>query len=90
MPPNRQIGGVGASTLREQWVLNLGKLHRTRTLLIIVRHVIDTGAHGVAPHEPSIAGLQQFGDGTDVLHSGVEPEVVVVRIKNDWHPVVDG
>jgi hypothetical protein len=57
MPPNRQIGGMGASTLREQSILSLGKLHRCGALLVIIRHVIDSNAHRVTPHDPSIKGL---------------------------------
>jgi hypothetical protein len=54
-----------------------------------LRHVIDPRTHGTAPHQPGIAGLQQFIRRSRVLHSGVEPQIVAVWIKDDWHPVVD-
>jgi hypothetical protein len=41
--------------------LALGRFDGCRTLLVVVRHVIDPGAHGVAPHQPGIEGLQKFG-----------------------------
>jgi hypothetical protein len=52
--------------------------------------MIDATAHGVAPHQPGIEWLQEFGDRCDVLHSGVEPQIIAVSIKDDGHPVVDG
>ncbi len=38
--------------------LNLGKLHRSRAFLVVVRYVIDPRAHGKAPHQPRIAGFK--------------------------------
>ena len=70
-------------------ILHLGEFDGTRAFLIIVRHVIYPGAHGIAPHQPSIVGLQQFGDRSGVLHSRIEPEIVVVGIEDGGHPVVD-
>jgi hypothetical protein len=34
--------------LQEQPILSLDDLHRSRALLVIVRYVIDSGAHGIA------------------------------------------
>jgi hypothetical protein len=48
--------------------LGLGKLHGLRACLIIIRHVVDSGAYRVASHEAGIVGLQQFGDGRQILH----------------------
>lgn len=60
-----------------------------RTFLVIVRHVVDPTAHRVAPHEPGFAGSQQVGDGFDLCHAGIEPQVVAIWIEDHWHPVVD-
>jgi hypothetical protein len=46
--------------LEEETILNLGEFHGQRAFLVIVRHVIDPTAHGIARHQPSIVGLQQF------------------------------
>ena len=70
-------------------MLNLFEFHGCRALPVVVHHVIDPRADGVAPHEPIIIGLQQFGGCTHVRHPRIEPQVVVVGIKNDWHSVVD-
>jgi hypothetical protein len=77
-------------SLGEQPILNLGKLHRSRTFLVVIIDVIDPSAHGVAPHEPRIAELQQVGRHSYVIHPRIKPQVVVVWIKNDGHAVVDG
>ena len=37
--------------LRKQPILSLSKFHRSRTFLVIVRHVVDATAYWVAPHE---------------------------------------
>jgi hypothetical protein len=52
-------------------------------------HVVDPSAHGIAPHQPSIEGLQQFRHLNHILHSRIEPQIVAVRIKDDRHSVVD-
>ena len=74
----------------EQRVLSLDRLHGARTFLIIIRHMIDPRAHGIAPHEPGVERLEQFGRRTVILHAGIEPQVVSVWIEDHWHPVVDG
>ena len=42
-------------------ILSLCKLHRCATLRVIVSHVVDPRAHRIAPHQPGIVRLQQFG-----------------------------
>jgi len=74
----------------EQTVLSLGDLHRSRTLLIVIRHTVDPRAHGIAPHQFGIIRLQQFGGRTHIRHPRIEPQVVVIRIENCRHAVVDG
>jgi hypothetical protein len=61
----------------------------SRAFLIVVPHTIDPSAHGIAPHEPGIIGLQQFGRRAHIVHAGVEPKLVAVWIENHCHPVVD-
>jgi len=36
--------------LPKQAILNLGKLHWFRAFRVVVRHMVDPGAHGIAPH----------------------------------------
>jgi hypothetical protein len=52
-------------------------------------HVIDPRTNGIAPHQPRIVGLQQFGRRNHVPHSRIEPQVIAIWIKNDGHSVVD-
>jgi hypothetical protein len=37
-----------------------GEFHGCGAFFVVVRHVIDPGAYGIAAHQPSIVGLQQF------------------------------
>jgi len=43
--------------------------------------MIDPLAHQIAPHEPGVERLEQFGRRTVILNAGVEPQVVSVRIE---------
>jgi len=70
--------------------LNLGKFHGRGAFRVIVRHVIDPSAYGIAPHLPSIIGLQQFGHRSHILRARIEPQVAAVWIEDHWHAVVDG
>lgn len=65
-------------------------LKRLRALCIIIRRVVDPRANRVRSHQPRIAGLQQIGDRFNVRHSRIEPQVLVVWVKDDGHSVVDG
>ena len=71
-------------------MLSLCKLYGCGAFLVVVSHVVDPGAHGVAPHQPGIEELQQVGHRSHIRHSGVEPQVVAVWIEDHWHPVVHG
>jgi hypothetical protein len=76
--------------LREQTILNLGEFHGCGAFFVVVSHLIDPRAYRIASHQPCIEGLQQFGRRSRVLHPRIEPQVVAVWIKDDWHSVVDG
>jgi hypothetical protein len=54
--------------LREESSLSVGKFHVHGAFLIIVRHLIDPSAHGIAAHLPSVVGLQRFGGRTHILY----------------------
>jgi hypothetical protein len=58
--------------LREKPILNLGKLRRMRTFLVVVSHVVDPSAHGIAPHARGIVGPQQFGRRCHIPHSRIK------------------
>jgi hypothetical protein len=73
---------------REETILSVGKFHRCGAILVVVSHVIDPGAYGITPHQPGIAGLQQFGRLRYILHAWIKPQVVAVWIEDDWHAVV--
>jgi catechol 2,3-dioxygenase-like lactoylglutathione lyase family enzyme len=45
----------------------VGKFHVHGAFLIIVRHLIDPSAHGIAAHLPSVVGLR-FGGRTHILY----------------------
>ena len=73
----------------EKPILGFGDVQRSRALFVIVPHMIDATAHGVAPHLPAVIGLQQFRHRRYVLHSRIEPQIVAVGMENHKHPVVD-
>jgi len=76
------------SWLGKEATLNLRNLNWLRAFLIIIRHGIDSCAHGITPHQPSIAGLQEFARHSQILHPRIEPDVIAIRIKDDRHAVV--
>ena len=76
--------------LQEQPILNLLQFHRRGAFVVVVPRAIDPRADGIAPHQPGIVGLQHFGRRSRILHTRIEPEVVGVWIKDDWHTVMDG
>lgn len=53
-------GHVGKTTrpLREEMILNDERFHRSGAFFVIVNSTIDTTAHGITPHEPSIVRAQ--------------------------------
>jgi len=83
------VGKSNGTLRREEMILNDGVLHLSRAFLVIVNDTIDTTAHGITPNEPSIVGAQQFGHCGHVLHARIEPEIVAVLIKDDWHSVMN-
>src|SRR6266849_9894418 len=70
--------------------LILDNLHGRRALRVVVSDVIDSSAHGVASHQPGVVGPQHFRHHFDTRHPRIEPQVVTVWIKNNWHTVVNG
>ena len=76
--------------LIEKLILSLGRLSRTRTLRVIVRHVVHPSAYGIAAHPASITWLQQFRDRLDVIDARSEPKIIVIRVENHRHSVVNG
>jgi hypothetical protein len=40
---------------------HLSQFQRAQSMLVVIGHVIDVSAYGIAPHQASIVGLQQFG-----------------------------
>jgi hypothetical protein len=74
--------------LRKAAILNLCERHGFGTLLIIVRHIVNPRAHRIAPHQPSIKALKQFGRRSHILHAGAQPQIVAVWIEDHWHAVV--
>ena len=70
-------------------MLNDGRFHASRAFLVIVNGTIDPTTHGIASHHPSIVGPQQFGHRRHILHAWIEPKIVAVWIKDDWHSVVN-
>jgi len=79
-----------AVSLGKEPTLNVCEFHGHGAFFVVVSHVVDPRAYGIAAHQPGVAGLQQIGRRARVPHPRIEPQVVGVRIKNDGHPVVDG
>jgi hypothetical protein len=44
-------------SLQEETTLSLGKSHGRGVLRVVVGHVVDPGAHGIAAHQHCVAGL---------------------------------
>jgi len=44
--------------------------------------VIDPSGERIATHHPSVVGLQQFRGDVHVFHSGIEPQVIRVGVKD--------
>ena len=76
--------------LQEETRLSLGEFHGCGAFLVVIGHVIDPSAYGIAPHQLGIIGLQHVGHRTRIVHSRIEPQVVAIRIENDRHAVMDG
>jgi len=55
--------------LQEEPILNLCEFHGHRAFFVVIRHMIDPCAHGIAPHQPGVAGLQQVGRRDRVPHA---------------------
>jgi hypothetical protein len=61
---------------REEGILHLHDLDRSRAFFVIIGDMVYAIAHRIAPHQPSIVGLQRFGDCHNILHSRIEPQIV--------------
>ena len=57
------------SRLGKEPILRFHNLDRLRAFLLVVPHVVDPPAYGIAPHQPSIVRLQQFECRNHVPHS---------------------
>ena len=66
-------GSYLARTLREESILNLGEFHGCGAFLVVITHMINASAYGIAPHQPSIVGPQQFGRHRHIPHPRIEP-----------------
>lgn len=58
------------------------------TFRVIILLLIETSAHCIASHHPGIVGLQHFQQRVHILHSGIEPEIVIKSVKDDRHAVI--
>src|SRR5580692_12967024 len=76
--------------LGETRILNLGEFHGRGAIRVVVRHVVDRRAHGIAPHRPSIVGLQQIGCRSHILHPRVEPETSKYKRDTGWRSTGGG
>ena len=79
-----------AVQLQEEAILNLGEFNMCRALCVVIGDIVDTSAYRVAPHQSGIEGLQHLRNRRDIGHPRIEPQVIAVGIKDDWHSVVDG
>ena len=56
---------------------------------MIVRWFIDLAAYRIGFHLTSRIGFQQSCQRVLLIEVGVKPYLVVFRMEDDWHPVVD-
>ena len=82
-------GQVLAIILEEQLTLSLEGLHGYRTFFIVVGHVVNASAHGIRTHDRSTAGFQLFGNQIHILDARIEPQIVRIDFKDDWHTIED-
>src|SRR5208337_435202 len=54
--------------LRKETILNLGNFHGLRAFLVVVRHAVESGAYGKAPHQPGVEGFEQSGRRSHTIH----------------------
>ena len=80
---------VSTEEIRLSHLVSLN-INGSRTLLVVISGMIDTTAYWIAPHQVGVIGLQEFRYDSSVPHSGIEPQIVGVRIKDHGHAVVDG
>ena len=66
MPITRRVGSEPAES------------HGRGTFLVIVFHMINANARGIAPHLVSVVGLQQVGHRTNVGHVRIKPQIIAV------------
>lgn len=66
--------------LQLKWLSALG---------IVILHLIEPRIDGIASHHFRIVGPQHFRQSIHILHSGIEPCIVIGSVKDDWHSVVD-
>ena len=85
----RERNPIPVRLQQEETILSLG-FHDGGALVVVVRHVVDPRAYGIAPHKPGIKGRQQFGRRSHIRRPRIEPECIGIWIENDWHTVVDG
>jgi hypothetical protein len=65
-------------------MLNLGESHWRRAFLVVVGHLVDSGADEVVPPQPGIAGRQQFGRRGCVPHPRIERQVIAARTESGY------
>ena len=83
------MGGNALKGLTKKSMLGFRDFYRPTAFLVLIYHDVDPRADWIATHVAGIVGLQQIGDCSDVLHSGVEPKIITVGVEDDGHPVVD-
>jgi hypothetical protein len=91
-PMGSQIGSFDErrhSTFRlEETILNLNDLDRRGALGVVVRNLVDAGAHGEAAHGFRVERSEQADDLIDILHGRIEPAIIVLGCDDHRHPVV--
>jgi hypothetical protein len=65
--------------------LNLSRLDRSAALFVIILHMIQPSAHGIAPHEVSIVEDQEVRKWHSRSLGRIEPQIVAIWIEDDWH-----
>jgi hypothetical protein len=72
-------GSLTAHLQEETWV-SLRDIHGCSAFRVVVGHMVDPSAYGIAAHHPSIAGLQQLKRCARVGHARIEPSVIAVPL----------
>jgi len=68
-------------TVQLQEETSLAEFQWCGAFLVVVGHMVDSGAYGIEGDQPGIVGLQHFGCRAGILHARIKPQVVAPGLR---------